>query len=1086
MERSGTGSAEARESERRCSSSSSGNAFSLSHLTQVNDNVLVLRQLLRDALLHEGIQKEMKVYRALRDLYNAYYVHLSYEAVTGAPTDRPAVAEQSFVVAAFTQDVFAACLFLMAADETTFELSVPLCIPPRFDDVVDGANDSDAYVSRAQRCLCCRILLFLCFSGSIAVAEVLQSLYPLLDAVPPPPPPHAASPNGAKHRHSAETAQQNNIAPNLFQHERFRARKRVIAAVLNGLVLSSPHGMQALVSVLLLNDRIATEAVREAAERLCQVLISPMSAVWMVHRETADAVVVFQASVSVEEQVKRIAAQLVPLMEAHAERTTDTVVATRTSPTPLFLQQLKSSTPLLPQETLEQRLHVALTIYANAMVRLPPRSSPLFPQCYRQLYYFNQYALTPAFQCLSLRNSGTAAADEISAALRRLLTLARGGCHGAATTALMEVLPVVSPGLLNLSELRTTTSEGSARAAPLDLLEQLWGAVLSLDSCHEYIARSLVAGCRVVTCATFVVESGVEPRLYCQSGGCSPQRRIVGLHQLLSERASAVPEFVKMCVDALAEESQLMLYGCGVDSLTGTASSSPFRPAKTAASTCLSGVEEAEAEEDDVSQLLVRLLETIVLELPAECIFGTSEVTLCNSLYRLRQLLPLSAVTCQWSIRLMTALLAPESLLQHLCVSSTDDRDDTDTVIAKTATQKQRQPHRLLLQECQSIAKLLTFLRSLDPTDHTSFVASDLLLNVIALESLLHRSVEQVHQYMESEKLKDNGQEDVEASDATNAAAIVNALWQDATRHLHSAMDRNASVDLSIALTKLATSVDTAIIEIRDSASLSSTVAILLPALVRVLYITDDMGAAARAIHSIAWLSMYRFDSTNSSEIGAILFAALSSTTPGAPVAAWIGYSKGPAAVARIGRFKVRLLDVLLSLVDYDEDARTLRNIDDAFHRTGSTSLYGVLSRLCQATEEAVVQVSALHLIGHYAVAVWPRVELNDICRLCQDVFRHTPFEMAKASCASMLAVVVAWAVECNANSSTPDYFAAVDLKQASAIAAAMASYRGRPLSNRGTVSEAEAALDLHDAVIQRHGHQMLDQLRQITLNATD
>lgn len=222
------------------------------------------------------------------------------------------------------------------------------------------------------------------------------------------------------------------------------------------------------------------------------------------------------------------------------------------------------------------------------------------------------------------------------------------------------------------------------------------------------------------------------------------------------------------------------------------------------------------------------------------------------------------------------------------------------------------------------------------------------------------------------------------------------------------------------------------------------------------------------------------------------------------------------AAVARI---RVCALDVLLALCDYDTagDARTLRHMNDVLRRQGrsvraqhdgdisaaalpQTTLFALLRQLCLpdpllGAETAVVQVAALHLIGHYVVAVYPTVSLAQVSQLCRDVFRHTSLEMAKAACASMLLhVVVALETSC---ADAMHSLAELDLAELHTLASAMAAYmwpgnatRGQDLPGRGgtgrTVRDAHKARDEdsrareHAMVISRHGKDILARLQHL------
>lgn len=335
---------------------------------------------------------------------------------------------------------------------------------------------------------------------------------------------------------------------------------------------------------------------------------------------------------------------------------------------------------------------------------------------------------------------------------------------------------------------------------------------------------------------------------------------------------------------------------------------------------------------------------------------------------------------------------------------------------------------------------------------------------------------------------------------SNEVAVTVAAQWQRQRVQLQSALDGRSSVDVAMTLTALSRSIDDVVHDVADPQPLYPVVQPLLLTLTRVLYESDEVACVVRAVHCLTWLAMYRFDAVDSSFVCDITWAVLGEPTLPSWLAAQVGHtlSKTPALAARVARLRVRLLDVLLALTDYDEEGRTLRNVDDTLRRTRHVALFDVLVRLCHNTSDVFVQVATLHLVGAYALAVHPRVPLAALCDLCRDVFRLSPHEMAKAACAASLGQVVATlchaaevhpTTAATAGSPLPSLLTEVDLETCQSLAAAMASYRGRPLTGNGapgiatsSTSYAAAEVEMHDAVIQQHGREMQRLLRSAAL----
>lgn len=1104
------------------SGAAQGDQLSVVQLSRLHERVLRLREHLRAALLSDGPQLEMIVFTAVADLYEHFYLPLfcthAAARLNSSTHEMPSLpsAETRFVTSAYTQDILAACLYLVDVDTVPEVYAVP-AEPPSLEAAHSAENASTAYVSSAQRQFCSAIFMYVCWSpASLPLRDVLQALYPLLD-------PGAVRQGSGR---ATATAVENVIAAELFAQPRFARRKAFIAEVLSGLVSSRANGVRALLRVLLLNDRVEADMTVEAAELVVRVLTAPPPLfVWVLEapKEHADADwqrVVRMSSPSVEAQVAYLAPQLLSLLQEHAaEKSSDErqTASQQQQQQPRFLARMAAVNQRLPVETLEQRLHLFTTRLLNTLVRVPARSSPQFPRCYRLFFYTNRSILSPGFGCLSLRRDGVLASggggeenDAVVAALLRLTSLVKGVSLGAGTGAVSQVLPATAPGILNLCALSLRWSdEGDAASLSPDL-QRLSAALrgfllplLSNSSLHGLTAHALVQACITEPTYAFSLTAETPFRLAYGANTHTSGLLSTGLASLLLLFSPPPPPgFVHACVEAIIEACQLKLYATGVESL----SSSAIEKEDAHATALLSASPPP----------LVSLLERLCLEAPSAAIFGTGEqLTLPSTLALLGRVLGLSAVLYRWALGMLDALLGSASLRSALQRAAAAAPTNTAYDPAET-TEEQRRFLRRLVRAAESLLSSLSMLRG-DAQGRPAAGALaqvhsddvDVLALTAQVTAALQRCIaEATHQLSEattaaactaSSLAEESGRADNEA------AVAVAAQWQRLLTELQAALDCRAAAEVAMLLTTLSRSVDDVVHDVADPQLLVPVVQPLLLTLTRVLYDVDEVGCAVRAVHCITWLCMYRFDSVDSSYIADVVWAVLGEPTVAVWLATQIGLpttaagSAGTAAArasgvfAKVPRLRVRLLDVLLAWTDYDDEARTLRNVDDVLRRTRHTPLFDVLVRLCHNRSEMFVQVATLHFVGAYVLAVHPRVPLAALCDLCRDVFRLSPHEMAKAACAAALGKAVA--ALCHSEDSAALLLTEVDVEGCQRLASAMASYRGRPAdalaqrpavavgaaSNAATVRAAE--IDMHDAVIQQHGRDMLELLRRAALS---
>ncbi|AIN99139.1 hypothetical protein LPMP_260250 [Leishmania panamensis] len=1092
--------------------------LSVVHLSSLHEGVLQLRGHLRSALLADSPQTEMVVYTSLYKLYREFYLpfycaksHGSSRSLPGvdaapSPDARPpASAEAWFVMTSYTQDVLAACVYLLDPASLPTTYTVP-SLPPGCEEAGNEANASSVYVSAAQRRFCGLIFLYTCWSSAtLPLHIVLQALYPLLDPGVPGAPPAAAAalstiPStlpGPQRTNLTE----NHIAAELFAKERFASHKRLLSDTLTGLVLTRPNGVRALLRVLLLNDRVQTDMAGEAVQLLVQLLTSPVVTLWRQQQQLDEAVgdrsslsaegeeegalsvVVTHVTtgLSVEDHVRLLAPQLLALLEEHADATSVVSSASATAVRPRFLARLGAGHLRLPAETLEQRLHLVLTVLLNALVRLPPRSRQDFPRAYRQFFYTNKYVLSPGFGCLALRCDTLVTEGETIAALLRLRSLLKGVSLGAGCGVIAQVLPATAAGVLSICALLSGSVDGEGKAAqfvsPLlsATLRRLLTELLSNPSLYEVCARALVSACGEARSQYYMQVNDAQSRLRYAGRVCRRGYLAAGLQWLLLDVAATTPDFVQACVDVMVETCHLELFAAGVEDvavppvprLTETMSS-------TLATTSLVDAPTAKVD----SSPLVAVLERLSLEASPEALFGARDVSLASTLELLGRMLRLSGVLYRWALGLMEHLLSAANVESHLCGGG-------------TAAERRRNLSRL--QRCtRSILASLTVLNN--PT-HSSEVCHSVVDGGNALLPLTARAGQALEACLKRIDACLTSSEAVAQLPDDNSRrqgeviTAIRAEWLQLAERLRAALDSRAAVNVAVTLTMLAHRVDDLVFAVTDPQPLYASSRLLLQLLVRALFEADDIGAALRAVHCVTWLGMYRFDSKDSSYMADVMWSVLTEDR----LPSWLAASTGcncatqAAAASRWCRLRVRVLDILLSWTDYDEDGCTLRNLDDTMRRKRHTSLYEVLVALCHSTQDAFVQVAALHFIGAYALAMQPHVPIFEICELCRDVFRLSRHEMAKAACAATLGKVVASL--CQTSGATLPAVSEVDIGTLQTLASAMSSYRGRPLVESSASVTAHALnaaveVDLHDAVIQQHGREMLALLRGISLDS--
>lgn len=550
-------------------------------------------------------------------------------------------------------------------------------------------------------------------------------------------------------------------------------------------------------------------------------------------------------------------------------------------------------------------------------------------------------------------------------------------------------------------------------------------------------------------------------------------------------------------------------------------------------------------------RLAVFFLETYLESAPAAFLFGP-QATLRHTFELLLVVLPLSSKCRAWSVTLADHLLSAILVAGSGMCPSSSVVVDTDKTPSETALGQptgntgddnrlslpRRAEERCLLRSLLSKFKFLllshpdgtpstaaisTISNSSSASDRSSPSPADL-----AMELKLDVVMDLLSKKDDAVLFNHEGTTGDSASSPEVSAEALSAIH---TLHqaVLEAMGRQGAgtTSLSVALSQLSSKVEDICLTgshrhtrsgespVTDIVALirESIGKTLMDTLFHLLECISDTYSAVSAIKVLCWMGMYRWDSPDSSLLAAKLWSALLREVSAPP----LGLRAGAPLqkYERESTFKVRLLDVLLAWCDYDHQGRTLRHMDDYGLRVHHRSVFDLLSWLCQAQQPDVVQVAALHCLGHYFPAVYPRVSLWKLSRVCQDVFRHTRIEMSKAACAAMLLQV------CRALTFTDVEVAEGDedsirhvfqrdqeLREIRQIANAMATYYSLPPTastassgcatgsqakktnarqsggqrHKEESEEAPAVLEDHSAVVRRHGQAIQELLSTLDL----
>ncbi|CBH12194.1 hypothetical protein, conserved [Trypanosoma brucei gambiense DAL972] len=1036
---------------------------SLSQLSEVSAKAEALRENLRKALIDHAPRFEVCVFESLMCLLDNFLQPPASDNFSHSVRE-----DTNYLIERYyLQEVFAALLLLVGEDDLD---GVEVAVGSAPHRVASEVPQSAFYVDIHTRRYCRELLLYLCFSRVHKKRRVVRALYPLLL-------------NGST-KQSGEVSQ-NHISEGLFASSRFKSRKKLVSGILNGIVLSFPDGIRSVIDVLLLDDRVDDSMSVHAAKHIASLFTIKLDHAWLCgdhwksekeeQQENEQIVTVrYCKNISLEEQIRALSSQLVAIAVCHAAAP---LLAKEKVALPAFLQgkQKLERNLLVKPETLEERLHICLATILNTVSQLPLRSEDetYFKRCYKRFYLYNKYFFTPAFRALTLRTSvnapnipaantsaavtceGTSGsggissngADEVVKALSRFCALAKGSTLGPSSLALLLALPPVAPGLLELVFVQDSLPPPHRFA-----LQQLLSALWKIEGKYEEMAHIFVRGALSPVRGSVTIDRvsgfvGVDLRT------ASPTvRRIRGLQELVMSESTPSGLCRGVLLAAAKECQQRAAKGntspddpsnsrCG-----GTGGSDVgLRPQRRVVNFLYSNTIHDQGEEEVGKEIcdrteeitLVRMVECICLGTSADAVFG-AEITLGCVCDVLAVVATISFVCWRW-----TVLLIPKVFC----------KDVVTTVFAQHATiADRRKAAEDLLLRGERLFSVLTALHA--AVDSSSDDVS------AAAEGSLAAAMETSRQY--SSNVGSEGHSVHDDHDATGNTVSyssedeVRSTYRRLAVEAEKCLETRSTGSLVVHLLALSRMAEDEASKRRNAPShysdkLVGAVQPALHVLSRVLAEVDDACAAVAAIKTMVWWALARADSPDSSFIGNLLIYQLSRDVRGRsskfPLQASVA-----ATPVQLDRMKVRLLDVLLGLCDYDTEGRTLRNIDDYSRQMYGYSLYDLLRELCGPRHSVAVQVAALHLVGHFVIAVAPRVSVELACVLCKDVFRHTPHAMAKAAAAAMLVCI----------SSSLEVFGEGSVEPLLRMADAMRNYRDAAVENT-----------VHEDVIRRHGERI-------------
>nr|CCC48812.1 conserved hypothetical protein, fragment [Trypanosoma vivax Y486] len=981
---------------------------SLTHLSGLAQDAEALRDLLRCAFLDDAPRLEMKIFESLLALLDKWLTddEGAQDDEAHKNSDAKTLIEQYYL-----QEVFAALLLL--GDEACLASSeVPIARLPRLP--VSAAPRSAFYVDTHARRYCAEVLIYLCFSHCCRTHRVVRALYPLLLEAAPI---------------ADGSVSQNHIGEGLLTSRRFQAKKKFVSSLLNGILLSLPDGLRAVVRVLLLDANVDDSLSIHAAKHVARLFTSSLSHAWIGeqtdvlweqrHALKRCALVKYCAELTMEEQVRRLSSQLIDIALCHAEAE---LVSERQCSVPNFAQRTEERLRVNP-ETMEERLHICLTTISNAILHLPSRSEneAAFKQCFRRFCLYNRFFLTPAFRALTLRvgtnsepvgvegEAPSTGEDEVLPALRRLRALAKGSSLGPSPLALMLAIQPLSPAILELCALRETLP------LPLALLVP---RVFSTEIVNTVFAQYVTATEKQAKARSLRLRL---ERLKTVMAGLCP------FGEGLFDEQEAALTLTMETVEEYCGETD----ACHDEDTTY--SLCRMKEAAKSLSLChdLTVAVERSLETRSTASLVVHLLsisrlaEETANVAGGRCQGGGKSKSACtNDLQAVKEVQSAMKVLCRVLAEVEDACAAV-SACKALVWWSIARSDSLDSSFVA----------RLLLDLLRADVNRIPALKLVLPTLSLAVTPAHVSrLKTRVLDVLLGfcdydtegRTLRNIDDYCKQTYGYCLFDVVADLCGPRHSAPL-----QVAALHLagHIVVSTYPRISLARACGLCAD-----VFRHTPHAMAKAAASAMLANILASLEVLDEVGVAQLLLLAEAMLS-YRSgaDKTEYLRSNSMLPTLSLAVTP-----------------AHVSRLKTRVLDVLLGFCDYDTEGRTLRNIDDYCKQAYGYCLFDVVADLCGPQHSAPLQVAALHLAGHIVVSTYPRISLARACGLCADVFRHTPHAMAKAAASAMLANILA----------ALEVLDEVGVAQLLPLAEAMLSYR----------SGADKTDAHHEDVIRSHG----------------
>lgn len=992
--------------------------------------------------------------------------------------------EGKYVLENVLQDVYCSLLFLISREsifhteiedgssreKDTSQDSLPeveISLAPNFYSALalslSKTNMSPFYVSRSQRVWCAKLFFFLCWTPDVPLNIVLHSLYPLLSHSPTSPEEKNDMRFGSSLQNLCNPLEglENHVTSYLFKGSQMGWKKKLVMETLNGLLFFRSCGIKNLYKVFILTDRIPLEqgeALKEVAAYIHPLFVSEQRMMWKWdgHSASSSFMRITLGKLAFEDRLRIVCDQMVELFTSHKEEEGEVNDGIEDCVSARCVSQSSQIVEvngihgrfLLPQETLEDRLHLLLVLLLNTLLHLPSKSDKsAYALAYQRYFFANKYFLSPAFGPLTLRTPSLLAlstsgdnegvTQRVADALARLYTLVHGIQLGASTLSLITVLEKVMPGLLNLTALVTSSGEAiQQRAAPklpstIELhLSKIWKIFhqdsVAVDFVAEVAARACFSSAAAQT-AKVLYRFGIKencvtgPTVVVNPQPCTSRIFLDGVFKgILSPfffpSAGPVKDASKNDASCLLQSKTLLSFARHCHSIQR------HHQLYLPDSRITDSPDDSYSEED--LEVVTDFLFCYLAEAPASSIFSRNP-SLSDVFTVLCLVLPLSSPCLAWSVTLAAQVLEPLALRGRRESSGLNEGfiEFPHKISEKNAFEKQLEKFKILLRDRYSEAVSFSSTGSIAKRNSESnslAVTLSLLLEEGLIDTVLQKcksddNFSTITSSEEQRRSSISGDEILSLSPSLFSLAL-----QERHQAVIDALHSGSPSQLTVTLGELFRWVEECCFRQLRSEIVAEVQKGVGEAVVRTLFqvlgTTAETFPAVSAIQVLCWMGMYRWDAPHTEiladAIWQSLWPPLSSCTPPFSSSLQADHSSDLSSVLppseRSSMLKVRLLDLLLSWCDYDQEGLTLRYIDNYGQKFRSCTLMDLLALLCKPDQPEVVQVAALHCVGHYFPATYPRVSLWKLRHLCQDVFRSTPVEMAKAACAAMLRHVIA------------------------------------------------------------------------------